>query len=598
MRDRITISLGLICLVVLPLAVAGGLRAAVIVPAMLLLPGAAALSFVAINERALWVGLAVCVSLAVEAVVLCVLLWLRLWHPTVVAAVLAVLSMAVILRNAARSGTALGTSGHGGDGERGQGGTGRALPAAGLRRGLRADGALVLAAPAILAFILFVISIGRVDPQRMGQYGLLTVLPVTWYLALALLLGGAVRVLSRPTVNRAAAAGYLFGIVFVLFGTAPLVYSVPHYSWVYNYIGVTRYILEHHALDKNVDIYQRWPGFFAVAAFFSALTRTTDPLVYAQWAEVFFVSMSALLVACLGRSYLRSVSLGWASALVFVLGNWVGQSYFAPQGFALTLALAIYCLLIGFCRSVRKAPARPRPDDRDAVTTSDMSRESFVREYGRGVTARSDETVLRRWAIAVAVLLQAAVVVSHQLTPYLIVVSVVVLIASGLVRPWLLVAFMTALTIAFLIPNLAYLTSHFDIASSPDPLQNLRRVDPYGATPLPGKALHARAGVTLSMLVWFIAAVSVVNGFRRRQKGAGVLGLLVAAPGILILGQTTAARPSSGFICSPCRGRHWPSRALWFDTRCARHPCGRIGSVWWPWPAQRPSCPLFSARRN
>ncbi|WP_256787864.1 hypothetical protein [Frankia sp. AvcI1] len=547
-RARLAVGLGLICLVVLPLDAPGGLRAVVILPAVLLLPGAAVLSFVAIRDKALWAGLAVCVSLAVEAVVLCVLLWLRIWHPDAVAAVLVVLSVAIIVVNARRSRSAPASGEarqpvagaltdavptdaaptayipRGGVGAptaplaRGDAGV-HTAPIARRTGGVEAEGRAgsprprvaavgLLVAPGVLAAVLFAVSVGRVDPGRMGQYGMLTVLPATWYLALALLLAGAVAVLTRPVVNRAAAAGYLFGIVFVLFGTAPLVYSVPHYSWVYNYVGVTRYILAHHSLDGNVDIYQRWPGFFAVAAFLSGLTRTTDPLVFAQWAEVFFVSVSALLVSCLGRSYLRSVSLGWVAALVFVAGNWVGQSYFAPQGLALTLALAIYCLLVEFCRPP-----------------------------GRGATAVADATTLRRWAIVVAVLLQAAVVVSHQLTPYLIVVSVVVLVASGLVRPWLLVVLMAALAVAFLIPNLHYITSHFGVASSPDPLQNLRRVDPYGATPLPGKALHARAGTALSMLVWLLAAAAVVRGRLRRRPGAGVLGLLFVSPAILVLGQ-------------------------------------------------------------
>ncbi|WP_261574397.1 hypothetical protein [Frankia gtarii] len=542
-RARLAVGLGLICLVLLPLGAPGGLRAAGILPAVLLLPGAAVLSFVVIKDRALWAGLAVCVSLAVEAVVLCALLWLRIWQPDAVAAVLVVLSVAIILVNARRSRSApesaearrpvavaltdaaptefIPRGGIGAPTEpiaRGNVGVHTAPIArrtggveAGGRSGSprpRAAAVGLLVGPGVLAAVLFAVSVGRVDPGRMGQYGMLTVLPATWYLALALLLAGAVVVLTRPVVNRAAAAGYLFGIVFVLFGTAPLVYSVPHYSWVYNYVGVTRYILAHHSLDGNVDIYQRWPGFFAVAAFLSGLTRTTDPLVFAQWAEVFFVSVSALLVSCLGRSYLRSVSLGWVAALVFVAGNWVGQSYFAPQGLALTLALAIYCLLVEFCRPP-----------------------------GRGATAAADATTPRRWAIAVAVLLQAAVVVSHQLTPYLIVVSVVVLVASGLVRPWLLVALMTVLAVAFLIPNLSYITSHFGVASSPDPLQNLRRVDPYGATPLPGKALHARAGTALSMLVWLLAAAAVVRGRMRRRPGVGVLGPLFISPAILVFGQ-------------------------------------------------------------
>lgn len=380
--------------------------------------------------------------------------------------------------------------------------------------------------PLAVGITLWGLSLRWIHVENLTDYGLPPALPIAWYVGLGVLLLGAVGAVGRARFQPFIAAAYLLACILVLYGTLPLILDVPHYPWVYKHIGVVRYIEQHGGVDIDIDIYHRWPGFFAGTAVFGSLAGRPNPIAFAAWTEVFFTGIDALLVWAATRTLLREPRIAAGAALVFVVTNWVGQDYFAPQALSRTLALALYLVLLRQLRT-----GAPRAILRRTVRSAGVhSRRPPLR-----FAAPPGPTWPLPVAVGVVLLLDGAVVVSHQLTPYLLLLGVGALTAAGLVRPrWVVVA-MAGLTIAYLIPHFAYVQDHFGVFSSPDPFANARSEEP----PLPSSGKLAKTtGLILTGTVWALAGV---GGLRRLHRGDGrvlPLILLSIAPGVILFGQS------------------------------------------------------------
>jgi hypothetical protein len=450
------------------------------------------------------------------------------------------------------------------------------------------------------------VSLDSVDLRRMTDYGLLPALPATWYVGVGLVLAGAVAAICRRTSRPVLVALLTGALVVMLYGTLPLVTDVPQYAWTYKHIGVTRYIELHGSVNPNIDIYHRWPGFFTLTAMFSTIAGTPDPVRYAAWSEVFFTGVATILIAAIGRRLLRDTRLGWLAALLFVLFNWIGQSYFAPQALAFTLTFGIYLLVFDhFCRPrptrpqlmllrlVRRLARRPlmlgslhggagdsaaptadgragtrdaelptqffrldldmldrRPDDDTLlIGRPDQCSQPAVHNAGVGTASARTETGTAtaaastrwpRWAsFSLILLLQLAVVSSHQLTPYMVIIGMVLLTGFGIIRPWWLAASIAAVTIAYFVPNYHYVESNFGLFSGLNPLSNVQTSGAASSpSPAPGKIFYTRAGTMLTLVMLVLGFIGLVRWLRRGDARALVPATLVIGAGLLVVGQS------------------------------------------------------------
>ncbi|MCK9893712.1 hypothetical protein [Frankia sp. AgB32] len=395
-------------------------------------------------------------------------------------------------------------------------------------------------ATVLLGLVLWVVSLRVIRVDHLGSYGLLAALPAIWFVALGLVTFAAVGALAaaRPSGAVLACAGVALAVV--LYATIPAVADMPQYAYVYKHIGVTRYIEAHHGVDRSIDIYHRWPGFFALAALFGEVAGRPNPVSFAAWAEPLFAVVDLLLVVALARAVVGGTRVPWFAGYLFTAANWIGQNYFAPQAIGFTLALAIHVLVAGQltghgatrgsgrrARLLRRLLGRSGSDaGTDAGTDA-------------GVPSRRDGGWPRPAVLAVILLLTAAAVVSHQLTPYLVVLTVGALTVLGAVRPrWLVVA-MAALAVAFLVPNLAYIRDHFGLFSGADAVANATNSGVYiELHKSAGKILYARAGLLLFAGAWLAAAVGALVLRRRGRAGRGVLlcsGAVVGTALVLFL---------------------------------------------------------------
>ncbi|WP_239377057.1 DUF3488 domain-containing protein [Frankia sp. Cj5] len=375
---------------------------------------------------------------------------------------------------------------------------------------------------------LWAASLPSISTYDLDDYGLSPRLGLLWYTGLAVLLVGAAANLCRRWMSGTVAGGYLVALATALYGTIPLIVDEPRYAWTYKHIGVIRYIELHGSVDWNIDIYHRWPGFFATAGFFSVLGDRPDPTSYAAWAELFFTLVNVVLVIAIARVLLHDNRIAWTAATIFVVTNWVGQSYFAPQAFGYTLTLGLMLILVWQFSGTHHS-----------VLGSRVSR-CIHRCTRRPVSmwpAPTKAVWPRSTAIAILLFLDFAIVASHQLTPYILAVQAGVLVLLGMLRPrWLVAAFLLIM-VAFLLPHLSYVNQRYGLFTDLNPLANSETVAPNTAMLL-GKTVNIICCRVLVLVLALMAVSGAIRLLRRSDGRAVALFLLATTPAFLIFGQS------------------------------------------------------------
>jgi hypothetical protein len=395
------------------------------------------------------------------------------------------------------------------------------VPSPPLERARRFD--VKLLAHALLladAAALWVASLARTHVGGESGIGLVSALPWTYFLAIATLTIGFAWALASPRENTGVLAAYTVLLVLVLHATTAALYPEPRYAWVYKHIGVIRYIDVHGSVNRDVDIYQNWPGFFALAAWFGHVTGWR-PTSYAAWAQPAFELLNvAALVFCF-RGLTRDRRHVWLAVWVFVAANWLGQDYLSPQAFAFFETLVVVGIVL------RCAP-------RDGPATTALGR-SWARVVDR-VSMRLGTPSIAGAPVGaplhpIAALVAggvcfAAVVISHQLTPFVAVAFVAVLVALRRARPVWLPFVMLAATLAWLAFAWPFVSRHFALFDPGRP----GTAHPSGfraGDALPGVHTVDAAKLVIVVVLVALAAVGLWSSIRSRRGGIVVAALAV-----------------------------------------------------------------------
>jgi hypothetical protein len=368
----------------------------------------------------------------------------------------------------------------------------------------------------------------HVNVSNLGDYGLPPALPATWYAALVISVVGAVTAITQRRTHGLIMVGYVVLIAIILYGTVPILSAQPHYGWVYKHIGVVRYLEAHGKANPSIDIYNRWPGFFALGAAFSRLAGRPNPETYASWAELFFILCDAVLIMAAVKAITRETRIAAGAALFFILTNWVGQAYYSPQAFAFVLSLALIVIVL---RQLR-------------VDSTNYSERliRLIERVGRvpQLPVQIDTTARwPRWAAITTILaLDAVVVASHQLTPYMLLISLALLMLTGVVRPWWLLIVTGIMTVAYLGANFNFIQHNYGLFTSIDPFNNVQ-VATFTQTPSAGKTFNTHAEL-LAIAALGLGSFCALIRLLRRGLLVRALPLIVlaVAPFAVIFGQS------------------------------------------------------------
>ncbi|MCX4585255.1 glycosyltransferase [Streptomyces sp. NBC_01481] len=360
------------------------------------------------------------------------------------------------------------------------------------------------------ALALWLLSLRNVDLDQIGDLGLLQVLPVLFWIAMALLTLGFCVALSNRRTGNAWFAAYVLALIAVIHATPSLLYSELRYSWAWKHVAVIDAMLRHGGEVPNAEefsIYNQWPGFFQLNALFLRATGLESPLGYASWTQAL---ANALLLGPLLLTYravARDRRLIWGAAWIYYSCSWVGQDYFAPQAFAFLLFVTVIALVL------RQLPssALPRP--------SRQRRGSWPPGL-----------------LLLVLVIVAAIVSSHPLTPLMLLSALVVLSLPRRNRRVVLpvLAGAVVLTVAwdatvarpYISENLSSLVNSL-LEPDANVVSGLARLGPAA----PGQVIVSWVDRGLSGAVFLLAVIAFARRPWTRRTG---LPLLVLSPMLLL----------------------------------------------------------------
>ncbi|MDX3075037.1 lipopolysaccharide biosynthesis protein [Streptomyces sp. MI02-7b] len=262
------------------------------------------------------------------------------------------------------------------------------------------------------ALTLYWLPLSRMDDaslDAMNGLGLISVLPPATLAGAALLVVAFAAGLWLRAPRRWLLLAILLATVVSLHGVPALLEEQPRFATAWQHAGFIDYIGRTGDAAPDMDARFSWPGFFAAVTFVTRAIGLTDLTEVLRWwplaVELLYLAPLMLL--------LRAVRAGWrakwCAVWMFALCGWVGQDYFSPQ----SLNYLIYLLFAAVLLVWFRAPGAPRG--------TFLPGEAEVPPTGR-----TDRAVL----LALLVALFAASVVSHQLTPFVMlgVLAVLVLV--------------------------------------------------------------------------------------------------------------------------------------------------------------------------
>ncbi len=357
------------------------------------------------------------------------------------------------------------------------------------------------------------------NPDLISDFGLLSILPVQFYLSLAVLTLSFSLTLSAPRLTGWLLGSHLVLFILIVHGTPALVYDTLRYSWAWKHVGIVDYILRYGTVDRTIDtlnVYHNWPGFFASVALFFRVAGLDNALLVARaaaWAPVFFNLLNLGALYVLFGALVRSPRRVWLALWFVTITSWVGQDYFSPQAFALFFHLVALGVAARWF-AVRDAPDAPR----------------------RAATPKSTVAAALLFLIG----LFAVIATSHQLTPIFTVLSLGALILFTRNRALGLPALMAVMTATWVVYGATpyFRTEIADLVSSFGQLsENIEGTLINLSEISPAQRLVSLAGRALTLGVWGLAFLGVARHvFRWRARSDWGLIALTGAPFLVLAG--------------------------------------------------------------
>ncbi|MFF8673322.1 glycosyltransferase [Streptomyces sp. NPDC015242] len=365
----------------------------------------------------------------------------------------------------------------------------------------------------LAAVATWLLSLRNVNVEGMGVYGLVEVLPISFWVAAALLAFGFCAALSDRRTRDRLYAGYVLALIAMLHATAPIAYGRLSDNWAWKHVSMIDVLLRVGELpvvdDRGLDLYHHWPGFFALNAVVVEATGIDSALSYAAWGSAVADALLLAPLIILYRSFSRSRRLSWAAAWVFYTCLWVTQDYFAPQTLTFLLYVTVLAIVVRRLPHSRQAPG------------------------GAGGAAGGRPSI--RWMLLVLCIV-AAITCSHPLTPVMLIITLAALALPRRNRPTVL-----PILVGTVALNVAWgltVARPFFSANAQEMIQGVTQpesnasaglLDLAGATD--AQVLVAWTDRALSGTVWVLAAAALLLRPSLRRTP---LPLLAGAPLVLL----------------------------------------------------------------
>lgn len=374
-------------------------------------------------------------------------------------------------------------------------------------------------APAVVSVVaagalaLFLLPLRGISLRAMNGLGLISVLPLASVAGLALLVACFVAMLALRRTYSVVLAVLLAALVFCLDGVTGLIEPLPRFATAYQVSGFVNYVTAHGGVAPHLAAYFSWPGFFALIAFVTGAAGVHSLLPLMTWWPV-VIDLLLLLPFMMATRQLRiSWRARWFAALLFSLGNWVGQDYFSPQSFNYLLYLIFIAIVLTWFSGWR----RQRPD---------------ARRIAGELPSRQLATPQRAIMLSVLILIFVVSTLSHQLTPFLLLAACVGLVLAGRCTPRGLPIVLGVIVVGWIsYGTIAYWSGHLSTIFG-DLGQISGTISASVGKRVTGTDIHQLVDKSRIVLAALMAALAVAGLLRRWRGGISdrALAVLLVAP--------------------------------------------------------------------
>ena len=289
----------------------------------------------------------------------------------------------------------------------------------------------------LIGLAFWVLGVVLTNPAHIGALGLISIVGWPYFVALFLILVGfATELLRTPLVSWRLVAT-LVALLVVLYGTASAVFPIAILPDNYLHAGFIQYIFTHGHVKLHYDARFSWPGSFALGALAMSLTGQSTALGFLHWFPLVIELTYLAPLYVIARRTVSNTRTAFLGVAFFYVGNWIFQDYFSPQAlnflFFLVLVAGVLSLWTPLTRAseATKGLAQRFATGRQALTPRRWNGDDAVATYAKPLTAL---------VIVLLMVIVTASAVSHQLTPYIIVLALGgLLLTRRLGRPELLV---------------------------------------------------------------------------------------------------------------------------------------------------------------
>jgi hypothetical protein len=460
-----------------------------------------------------------------------------------------------------------------------------------------APAAVLAALVGLVGVILCVVAAKEVPLAQIGDAGLGSVLDWRFWFGFCLMQFAFFATLGSRRPPSWLLALLTAGLVVAIYGAAAFAVATPRGEVTWRHIGIIDHLTHVGGIDTRIDAYFGWPGFFALFAVLREATGLSLTGV-ALWAPVWNNVLWLLAVGALVTQFITSRRHVWLTIWLFASVNWIDQDYFSPQAFAFLLYLVVLALML---RLLGHDPPVPLPRRLHALwARMPWPGRSTGPIPGSSVAARRADPS-RAWALVLVIVLSAAMIASHQLTPFALLMAVVALALVGRTSvPRLPVILVLLLAAWLILPASAYLDGHPVAASAGDLTAVADTNLVHRISGSDERLIVLRLRMIVTAAVWVLAALGLVRRWRAGHRDVACVAL-AAAPFVLLPAQTyggemllrvtlfslpfmaflaaAALMPPARPVLPPPAGARVADHARWVRTALAALLCVALGAA-------------------
>ena len=193
------------------------------------------------------------------------------------------------------------------------------------------------------AILLWVYSLTHASVTAIGGYGLLTALPVTFFIAVAILSISFFLTLLKQGSKKLLFIHVILLVLF-LFAT-PAVIEGARQRDAYSSYGITDYVVRTGFASTSVP-YNNWPSFQIFTAIFEIISGMNPYFLVLLSSPLLVEILLIFPLYFLFNTTMIDNRQKWLAIWVFFEANWIARDYLSSQTFGFVIFVIIFTLLI------------------------------------------------------------------------------------------------------------------------------------------------------------------------------------------------------------------------------------------------------------